>query len=269
MMQFLPFDMQGVKPGGFNRPEGWYLLKVNEVEIVQAEGAPNSATKYITETVMGPNTSQDFAGKKWTDRIPNTDAWKPAHMELLVACMGSEQAVHDTARQQLDAAGRPQYAPAMVIGRLYMAYIKANKGGFDNAQRRVPYTEENWNSEVVNQAAMAGPGAVPAAAGILTQAVVTPPVAAPPPVAAAPVAAPVYTQPVAAPVAPPAPVAYAQPAPAPAPLPVAAPPAYATPPAQAAPPPPAAMPPAYAPPAPPAAPPAPPPPPGMPATPGQ
>ena len=235
-MQFLPMDLQGVRAGGFNRPEGWYLLTVKSVEFFTPEGGGYSITRYITEIHMGPGTSQQFHGKTFKDGIFNREDFKPMHMEMLAACMGSEAAVHEVAAQY---GGK--YPPAMCLGRTYMAMIRTNKKGFDNVQKRIPYTPEAWAEHVTSQEA--------ASPNLITPTYV-PAAAAPPPVMAAP-----------APVAPP--------------------PAFQAPPAMAAPPQMQAAPtfapqaaptfapaPAFAPPQM-AAPQAPPPPPGLPTLPGR
>lgn len=196
-LKSLPFDPASflkTKSGGFVAfPEGYYLLEVKSVDVDQAyKTGGGHYTRYVTEIVMGPGTSTDKAGKRYSDMIgngdvPGTDTKiaerntrdMQSHKALWEACFGGEETLN-TYLGQLAAAGQSIDAEICVTRR-YIVLLRPNRdntGNFCNG--RFPYSDESW-AFLTQQAAVGNGAQVQAPPQV--QAPVPPP--PPPPVRAA------------------------------------------------------------------------------------
>jgi hypothetical protein len=228
-MDYIPIDTSTTKPtsGGFNVPDGWYILQVTDAtELRQEQNGEHTRRAYKCKIVQGPGATMEQAGKPFTDFIRDSDPqWAGRHMELFVACLGSIEAVQQTGAQHQNRL------PANILhGRYYIAQL-VKSGNFTNVVQRLPYTQENWNE---NAGAAPQPAAAPNAAAPIGM--LAAPAPAPAPAMAAP--APVAAMPAPAPapmMAAPAPAMAAPVMAAPAPVAAMPPPAVPTVPAMAAP----------------------------------
>jgi len=196
-MHFLPFDVNTTEPqqgGGSRYPEGIYLLQMEDATKDATEkNGQYTRRDFKTRILMGPGWSQEYAGKQYTFGYRTNDddpsrqkAWNGRLMGVAVACLGSTEAVRQTAQQH------GGFLPGEALsGRQFIVELTAN-GNFVNISKCLPYTEQVWNEEV---------GGTPQVN------------IAPAPVAL--MAAPMAPAPMAAPMAPPAPAPVAA-APAPA-----------------------------------------------------
>lgn len=231
---YLPFQIYGRKAehalGSY--PEGFYLIELTDCSKREARTSAKLGDYqqriYEGKIKMGPNNSQEWAGRKMYDRIPELEQFGGRHMELFAAVFGSEAAVNDIATKH-----QGQFAPDMCRTGHYVAEVAVDKNGYSNVVNRYPASK--WGELVGAGQAQSAPGGLlqpsaPTPAPAAAPAFIPPAPNFPVPTAAAPVppavpsfpapgapAFPAPPVPGAAPVAPSVPGMPAFPAPPPVP----------------------------------------------------
>jgi hypothetical protein len=150
MPSFVQFDVNQVNPeSGFQALEqGWYILEVQDAREVKTErNGEHTRRNYKSKVLMGPGNTQDAVGRRFVDGIREDAQWNGRHMELYCACFYGVAQVRQFAAQN---GGR--FDVEALHGKQYIAYItKSDDGRFNNVNRRVPYTQNNWNAVLSDQ----------------------------------------------------------------------------------------------------------------------